>query len=193
MSEIDWDILPRKAELLDRAYKIQPFASVVDLGGCWGVNGGYTHYLLRKYPLDRAMIVDGNITRITRERAEPFSHLSLIEGSLGDDEISQQVGKVDAAIMFDILLHQVKPDWNEFLRMWSKRADMLVIYNPNWLGPNTLRFITLGLEEFLHRVYCTDKRRVVEWFARHDEYCEREQRLWKDVHYARPRENVQPI
>ena len=63
------------------------------------------------------------------------------------------MGQVGAVIMFAILLHQVKPDWNDFLLAWSRQTDTLVIQNQNWLKtPRTVRFIDRGLEWYRRNV-----------------------------------------
>lgn len=152
MKKIDRHIKPLKRQLIDIAFKLVDIKSIVDLGACWGVNGGYTFHALQNYDLDRAIIVDGVITDITVERAKKFNNLQLIKGAFNDKEIIKELGNVDAAIMYDILLHQVSPNWDEILEMYSKQISTLIIYNQNWIGDNTVRFIDLGLDKYLKDV-----------------------------------------
>lgn len=86
------------------------------------------------------------------ERAKKFNNLQLIKGAFNDKEIIKELGNVDAAIMYDILLHQVSPNWDEILEMYSKQISTLIIYNQNWIGDNTVRFIDLGLDKYLKDV-----------------------------------------
>jgi hypothetical protein len=175
-------IKPHKAALIDWAIAQYEVKSLVDLGACWGVHGEYTFGALRKHQLDKAVIVDGSITAPTEEMAGQFSQVELIEGPLGDEVVANRVGKVDAAIMFDILLHQVSPDWDQFLTLYAENIDTLIIYNQNWLGKDTVRFIDFGLEGYLRRVPNTNEARTREWFAQHDEFRHEQDRLWRDVH-----------
>ena len=48
MTELDREILPHKTDLIDRALAIHKIRSVVDLGACWGVNGGYSFHAMSK-------------------------------------------------------------------------------------------------------------------------------------------------
>jgi hypothetical protein len=181
LAELDYNIVRHKSIFIDEMLARYAIKSIVDLGGCWGVNGGYSFYALEKGELERAVIVDGNITHLTRERAAAWPQLELIEGALGDEEIVKRVGKVDAAIMFDILLHQVSPDWDEFLQRYS-HIDTLVINNQNWLGPETIRFPDFDVDEYVSRVLHSSESRVREWYRQHGEFNEEQGKPWRDVH-----------
>ena len=67
--------------------------------------------------LKEAALVDTDITPAVVERQRKYASLRIIRGDLGDRSILDQIGKVDAVFFFDTLLHQVKPAWNEILRM----------------------------------------------------------------------------
>ena len=76
--------------------------------------------------------------------------------------------------MFDILLHQVKPDWDDFLLAWAQRAKALIIYNQNWLKTSrTIRFVDRGLDWYRRNVVVWEDDNPstdpVGWFARHHE------------------------
>src|SRR3712207_8336532 len=49
---------------------------------------------------------------------------------------SMQVQGVDAVFFFDVLLHQVRPHWDEVLNLYSA-AKVVVIYNQQWTGSKT--------------------------------------------------------
>jgi hypothetical protein len=173
---------PHKNDLIDWALRFYEIKSLVDLGACWGVNGGYTFHALNTHELERALIVDGDITNLTRERAAKFPQLELIAGLLGDADTLERIGNVDAAIIYDILLHQVGPNWDEFLEMYS-HIDTLIIFNQSWLGPETVRFVEFGLDDYLKRVPHTSEVRVREWFGKHDVFHPDLRKPWRDVHY----------
>lgn len=76
---------PEKLELIDIAYELTDFRSFADLGACWGVDGAYTFHAaeLCGNELDRAVIVDGNLTPLTRERAGAHPRVELVQALLG--------------------------------------------------------------------------------------------------------------
>ena len=64
-----------------------------------------------------------------------------------------EVGDVDAVILYDVLLHQVRPDWNEVLRMYAPRTRHFIVYNQQWVkGPDTVRLVDLGKDEYFRSV-----------------------------------------
>lgn len=180
---LDTQIKPHKAALITEAVTKLKIESIVDLGACWAVNGGYSFHALETGNITRSVIVDGNITDLTKLRAEKYDNVKLIEGMLGDRSVIERVGEIDAIIMFDILLHQVKPDWNEFLSLWSQKSDCLIIYNQNWeKTKNTVRFIDRGLEWYKQNVYFSNEENTDKWFGEHDIYDERQGKLKKDIY-----------
>ena len=172
---------PDKTAVVDRAFARYGITSFVDLGGCWGVNGGYTFHALRRGDVNRAVLVDGSVTELTRQRADEFPQLELIEAALGHPQTVAEVGQVDAAIMFDILLHQVDPDWRDFLGRYG-HIDTVIIHNQGWLGPETVRFIDFDVEEYVRRVFHSSSDSVRDWYERHDELNVTMGRPWRDVH-----------
>ena len=188
--ESDFELAPRpdKLELIEAAYRMTEFRSFADLGGCWGVNGAYAFRAVELCGsrLRRAVILDGNVTRPTRERATGAPKVELVETMLGSAEAHESVGFVDAILMFDILLHQVRPDWDDFLLRWSRQTDTLIIYNQNWLlTPRTVRFVDRGLEWYRRNVVVwkdeNPRTSLDRWFARHDER-DSQGRLERDSH-----------
>ncbi len=172
-----------KARLIDFAVERFGVRSIVDLGACWGVDGGYTFHAVRQHGLGRAVIVDGVITDGTRKTAAEHPQVQLIQGALGDPKIAELVGQVDAAILFDVLLHQVDPDWDELLELYSERAETLIIYNQGWLGSDTIRLVDFDVDTYIRRVPHSDPERLRSWYQRLDEHCEQESKPWRDVHY----------
>jgi hypothetical protein len=184
MPEYTHNLKQSKLDLIDRALKKYKIKSIVDLGACWGVHGGYTFHAMDNAKIDKAFIVDGHITEPTEQRATGYPQLKLISGALGDSQIAKEIGKVDAIIMYDIILHQVKPDWDEFLEMWGRRAKHLIIYNQNWtLDDEPVRFIDRGLDWYAKNVPNTGEEGVRKWFAKHDDMSPEPGTKMRDVHY----------
>lgn len=121
-----------KINLIDRAFTSCRIESFADLGAVWGVEGAYTFRALDKYPVKEAVLVDGRITPTVAARANSYPQLRVIEGNFGDQEIADKVGNVDALFLFDVLLHQVSPDWDTILDMYAKNVRCLLIYNQQW-------------------------------------------------------------
>lgn len=134
-----------KINLIDRAFTSCRIESFADLGAVWGVEGAYTFRALDKYPVKEAVLVDGRITPTVAARANSYPQLRVIEGNFGDQEIADKVGNVDALFLFDVLLHQVSPDWDTILDMYAKNVRCLLIYNQQWIGSTTtVRLLDLG-------------------------------------------------
>src|SRR5262249_33584623 len=49
-------LLPEKLELIDSAFSTLNIHSFADLGGVWGVEGGYTFHALDKHDVSRAIL-----------------------------------------------------------------------------------------------------------------------------------------
>lgn len=179
-----------KLELLDTAHELTDFRSFADLGACWGVDGAYTFHAasLCGSELERAVIVDGNLTHLTRERAKEHPRVELVQALLGSRQALDAVGEVDALIMYDILLHQVKPDWDRFLLNWLPHTNALIVFNQNWLKtPRTIRFVDRGVDWYYRNVYVWEddwnaRERLESWFSRHHERDE-DGRLERDNHW----------
>ena len=138
-----------KTNLMLNAFQKHKVRYFLDLGGCWGVNGAYTFQSLLAFEIERAIIVDSDITSQVKQRGIAFPQLELIEGSFGNSEIVERVGNIDAVVMYDILLHQVKPNWDEVIELYSRCTNVFVIYNQMWTGSeNTIRLFDLGFEEY---------------------------------------------
>lgn len=179
-----------KLELLETAYVLTDFRSFADLGACWGVDGAYTFHAaeLCGNELKRAVIVDGNLTPLTQERAEEHPRVELVEAMLGSQQALDAVGDVDALIMYDILLHQVKPDWDRFLLNWLPHTNVLIVFNQNWLKTaRTIRFVDRGLDWYYKNVYVWEddwntRARLEAWFDKHHQRDE-DGRLERDNHW----------
>jgi hypothetical protein len=158
---VDGSVDPRKAQLVSAAIDRYGLTSIMDVGACWGVHGGYTFHALRSGKIERAFILDGEITELTRARATGDARVALVEGDLGDAEFVARLPDCDAAIMFDVLLHQVAPDWDQFLARYALKVNHFVIWNQDWAGSDSsVRYVERGLEWYLANVGEMDAARV---------------------------------
>lgn len=174
-----------KIDLIDFAFTSLKVRSFADLGGIWGVDGGYTFHTLDKHNVTAAVLVDTHPTDITNERSKNYPQLRFIKGNFGDERVIQAVGQVDAIFLFDVLLHQVAPDWDKILEAYAPQTRCLIIYNQQWINSNlTVRLLDLGEAEYFENTphpswespYDNLFQKLNEKHPDHD-------RTWRDVHH----------
>jgi len=175
---------PIKLGLIDKLLGLAPeIKSSADLGACWGVHGGYSRYLIERHGLERAVIVDQHITDGTLAWTNDESRAIPIQGLFGTDGTLEQVGDVDVVIFFDVLLHQVAPDWDEILVKWAPQTKYFLIHNPMWtVGSETLRFPDYGFEWFRANVIYQHEGRLKTWFDNLEEMDLEQNKRKKDIH-----------
>ena len=182
---------PEKLELIEIAHELTKFRSFADLGACWGVNGAYGFHAAKVCgdALERAVIVDAFVTPLTIETADAHPKVEVVSALLGSRQALDAVGRVDALIMYDILLHQVRPDWDDFLLKWLPHAGVLILFNQNWLGSaRTIRFVDRGLDWYSRNVHVweddvNNRAGLKAWFDKHDRLDEWGRRLRDSHHY----------
>jgi hypothetical protein len=134
-----------KLDAIDFAIRRLGITSIADLGGVWAVEAGYTFHALSHPQISRAVLVDSGITPTVRERAASEPRLTLVEADITSAAATAAVGEVDAVLLFDVLLHQVDPDWDQVLAIWSEHCTSFVIVNPQRHdGDEAVRLIDLG-------------------------------------------------
>jgi len=175
-----------KKELMDFALgQCNPKArSFADLGGCWGVNGAYTFYGLESLNADRAFLVDTDVPESVQLRAREFECLTIINGNFGEDAVATAIGFVDAILLFDVLLHQVNPNWNGILKKYACRTNWFLIYNQQWIKSNhTVRLLDLGRNEYFKNVPHKEEERNYKALFKHMyEQHPIQRRVWRDIH-----------
>ncbi len=172
---------PLKRRVIERGFERCRVRSFADLGGVWAVDGGYTFFALERFDVERAYLVDEDHTDAVRERAQGFAQLELVRANFGAEASAERLGSVDAVILFDVLLHQVAPDWDRVLELYAPRTRSFLIVNPQWSGEGeAVRLLDLGREEYLRSVPEIDLHPEV--FSKLDEHNPRRGRPWRDVH-----------
>jgi hypothetical protein len=174
-------LLADKKQVIDFAFRRFGVRSFADLGGVWRVEGGYTFYALREHPIERAYLIDTDVTPLVEDRARGRRDLTILPRNFGDPEVPGIIAPVDAVLLFDVLLHQVRPDWNEILAMYAPATRLFVIVNPQYTGgPETIRLLDLGREEYLRIVPRTESHRSV--LERLEEIHPAYGRPYRDIH-----------
>jgi hypothetical protein len=178
-------LLQDKLDLIDFTFTSLKARSFADLGGVWGVEGGYTFYSLDKYDLTSAVMVDTHPTHYFKEESRQYTQLRFIQGDFGDEHSVRRVGQVDAIFLFDVLLHQVAPDWTRILEMYAPQVRCLIIYNQQWIGSNhTVRLLDLGEEEYFQNVPHSPSEKTYDMlFQKLDQKHPDHDKPWRDVHH----------
>jgi hypothetical protein len=170
-----------KKRVIDVAFERQDTQSFADLGGVWAVDAGYTFYALERHQPGRAVLVDEEFTEPVRARAESHPNLQLLNKNFGEMDPKGELGSVDAVFMFDVLLHQVAPNWDEVLERYAQVARDFLIVNPQFIESDTsVRLLELGRERYTELVPPQDNHEEV--WAKYDDFDESRGRLYRDVH-----------
>ncbi len=174
-----------KRELIDYVFTrcIPRPVSFADLGGVWRVEGAYTFYALEKHRAQTAVLVDGALTAEVMAKAAGHQRLQLLNGNFGANSIAARVRGVEAIFLFDVLLHQVDPDWDGILEKYAPTANYLLIYNQQWTGEKTVRLLDLGRDEYFRNTprEPTDPG-YDELFDKLDEPHPEHGRPWRDIY-----------
>lgn len=136
-------LVPDKLHLIEHAidrHNVQTFA---DLGGFWGVLGGYSAYATERGL--KGTLVDFNAEQLTHLEGK----VSLLKGNFAHNDIAKQV-RADCIFLFDVLLHQLNPGWEYVLKLYSEQANIFLIFNQQWVGTSkTIRLPDLGAKAFV--------------------------------------------
>jgi hypothetical protein len=171
---------PVKLAVIDHCFEQQGCRSFADLGGVWGVDGGYSRYAADVHRAERGVLVDDDFTAAYLEHSSRLPNLVHVRGNFGAPEITEALGSLDVVFFFDVLLHQVNPDWDELLARYAERARCVAVVQPQWNGEETVRLLDLGEVEYLAAVPPDDIYEGL--FSRLDTVHETRSRPWRDVH-----------
>lgn len=154
-----------------------------DLGGVWKVDAAYTIYTLKNFNVKKGFIVDTDFSSKVSEKLNSYKNLVKINGNFGDEKIITQIGNVDVIYFFDVLLHQVAPDWDEILKRYSEVADCFVIYNQQFINSDdTIRLTDLPLEQYKEFAPQRKDDLYDFIFGNRNEINKEYNKPWKDIH-----------
>lgn len=179
-ARVDRRLSRRKLRAIDVAFQRVGATTLADLGAVWAVDAGYSFYALDELGASRVVICDDTFTEavISRQRQDP--RVELVRGNFGTTEVAERIGEVDVILMFDVLLHQVDPDWDAILALYGTRTSCIVLSGPWWRGSETVRLLDLGREEYLRTVPRPDFHRPI--LDKLDTVNPQRGRPWRDVH-----------
>ncbi len=188
--ELHKPIVKNKGRMILEAFEHHKVRSFADLGACWGVNAGYSYLALMSSQIEKAYIVDTAVTELSRQRMRLYPNLEFIEGEIGYRQTFERVGPVDAVIMYDMLVHQARPDWDEIIDMYAPKTRLFIVYNQQWVGSErTVRLIDLGREAYARNTPggtndagVSVDRRIDELFEKLDEPHPLFDKTYRDAH-----------
>ena len=176
---------PAKLRVIDYCFGELGARSFADLGGIWAVDGGYARFAADVHEAERGVVVDEDFTDAYLAAERQLPNLSHVRGNFGSIETVESLGEVDVAFFFDVLLHQVAPDWDQLLEMYAPVAQRIAIVQPQWNGPEAIRLLDLGEAEYLAAIPGGDAAHGTIYdglFERLDQINEQRGRPWRDVH-----------
>jgi len=143
-------LMQEKIELVDVAFRKEGIHSFADFGGVWNVHGGYTFYVLSKYKISKAYLIDTFYTDTVFRFARKYPQCELIRADIRDSDTIGRIQKIDLGILFDVLLHQI--NWKEVLAFCARKTDIIAIYQPQYLGEKTTKLLELGMKRYFELV-----------------------------------------
>jgi hypothetical protein len=175
-----------KKELIDRAFSGGAVKSFAELGCVWGVDCAYGLYARGKYDLSKLIMVDAHWTETAKEKCAEYSNIIRIEDNFGKADMPEKMGHVDAVILFDVLLHQVAPDWNRVLQIYAPYTKSFIIYNQQFIAsPISVRLLDLGKEEYFKNVpHDPEHPTYMSLFSKMWELNTQHKRIWRDIHHV---------
>jgi hypothetical protein len=141
-----------KLRLIDLTFNsLSPRArSFADLGGVWKVNGAYSVHTIRHYRIERGILIDTDIPQALESRLSRYPQLEVVRGDFTSQRTVDAVGGIDVVFLFDVLLHQAHPHWDEVLARYSRISPCIVIFNQQFTrGEEALRLTGLPLSDYV--------------------------------------------
>jgi hypothetical protein len=142
-----------KKDLLDIAFGKTRMTSTAELGCVWGVDCAYGLYVLNKFGLKSVKMVDTHWTESALQCVRKHPEIEYFQVNFAEQSMPETVGYVDSIILFDVLLHQVAPDWDRVIEMYAPYTESFIIFNQQWIGsPLTVRLLDMGRDEYFRNV-----------------------------------------
>ncbi|MEK7432691.1 MAG: hypothetical protein AABZ74_06145 [Cyanobacteriota bacterium] len=176
-----------KKNLIDTCFDNFNIKSVAEAGCVYGVDGVYSRYIAETKPfVNRLVMIDTNWNENAIEVCRKYSKIEIINDNFAEkDVIYNKIGNVDLVILFDVLLHQVSPDWYRVLQMYSEISDYILIYNPQYTKSKiSIRLFDLGEEEYYNNIPNDNKNEgyYKDLFKNFFTYIEYYKRIQRDLH-----------
>ena len=174
--------------LIDKLFELteNKINKIADLGGIYRVHGAYAFYTIQKYHVSKVLEIDTELTRTYLNLSKKYNQILSLEMNFADTKVVSQIENVDALYLFDVLLHQVKPDWDEILEMYSDKTKYFVIFNQMFTkSKETVRLLDLGFDEYFRHVpfekaHPLSQNLIKKTYEINSEHG----KIWRDVHHV---------
>ena len=176
---------PDKLNLINLAFrKYYPEAtSFADLGGVWKVNAAYSRYTMKKFQIKRGVLVDTTIPEPLAQTLQRYQNLQLLWGDFGHPSVIDAIGSVDVILLFDVLLHQANPDWDQIIEHYANKCSCFIIYNQQYIrGEQSVRLTDLPIDEY-KEIASDHAEELTQYVYEHKNEIHPEYgKPWKDIH-----------
>jgi len=158
----------------------------VDLGCIYKIHGAYSFYSIRKYHVSRVIQIDTKPTQEYLNSCKTLNQIKSIEMNFADTKAISEIENVDAIYLFDVLLHQVNPGWDEVLELYSEKTKYFVIFNQMFNKTDkTIRLLDLGFDEyFQHEPFEREHPLSQNLINKTYELNSEHGKIWRDVHHV---------
>jgi hypothetical protein len=138
---------------------------------------------MQKSHVERGVLVDTDFPMELEDRITRYPRLQLVRGDFTTPEVSTRLGNLDLILLFDVLLHQANPPWDEVLSTYAGIARCMAIYNQQYVLENaSVRLTSLQLEEYL-TLAPRGREEVYRYvYAHGDEIHPTYKKPWRDIH-----------
>lgn len=113
----------------------------IDIEGVGDMDGGCAFHALTQPGCMSGTEVDTRSTSTFLEALAAEPRLTYVDANFRDAEVIVGLPPFNVVFLFDILPHQVRPNWNEILSMYASRASHVLIFNPQYSGDHTIRLL----------------------------------------------------
>ncbi|MCP3851076.1 MAG: class I SAM-dependent methyltransferase [Gammaproteobacteria bacterium] len=175
-----------KKDVIDFSFEKLKLDSIAELGCTWGVDGAYGQYIADKYQPKNITMVDLNWNEEILYMCKKHKCIKTINDNFCTPSVSKQIGKVDAVIFFDLLLHFVNPDWNTVLSNYAKQTSCFMIVNPQYFGSETtIRLWDLDQETYFKTVpHNPEQKAYARMLKNPYEFDKSQQKVLRDAAYV---------
>ena len=134
---------PEKLRLIDLALS-RGATRFADLGGMWGVDGAYAIHAA-DHGAASVVLVDGYQTPAFISARARRPNLAFLNANFALPSTAVSLAPLDTVMLYDVLLHQVAPNWDEVLATYATHLRWILVYNQQFTGGNrTVRLIDRG-------------------------------------------------
>ncbi len=177
-----------KKLLIDTLFELanDDINTIADLGGIYKVHGAYAFYTIQKHHVSKVIQIDTELTSEYLDLSKKYNQILSLEMNFANTSVVSHIDKVDALYLFDVLLHQVNPNWDDILEMYSDKTKYFVIFNQMFTkSDKTIRLLDLGFDEYFKHVPFEKEHPLSQNLINKTYEINQEHgKIWRDVHHV---------